>query len=87
MLLFHFPFMLSYIKATTCWALHFVGVADSEEHRENFPSQYFPDINYSFVPSISVDTIRDNLYVVTFDTTTRMGSLRQNKYFVLKFSI
>lgn len=54
----------------TCWALCFVGIVDSEEH-ENFPQQYFQYINYSFVPSIFVDTFRDNFYVFTFDTTTR----------------
>jgi len=60
----------------TYWDLYFVGVANSEKC-ENFPSQDFPKINHSFVPSMSVDTIRDNLYFVAFGTTIGRGTLRQ----------
>ena len=78
--------MLSYIKTKICWDLHFGEVADSKE-RDKFSWQYFLDINLSYFPSISIDTIRDNLYVIVFDTTTWKGILRQKKYFFLKFLI
>lgn len=55
----------------------FCGVANFEE-RENFLWQDLPSINYSFVPLIFVDMIRDNLYVFEFHTTTRRGIFRQN---------
>ena len=48
-----------------CWALHFLGLPDFDEH-DSCDSQDFLNINsYSF-PSVSADAIRDNLPVVSF---------------------
>lgn len=65
-LLFHLAFTLSYIKAAMNWALQFSGLADARElDGSSWPD--FPDINSSSVePSISPDTIRKNLPIVTF---------------------
>lgn len=65
-LLFRLAFTLSYIKTIIyCWVLHFVGLYDFGESNSFFWQNVFY-INSSSVSSISADTIRDHLPVITF---------------------
>ena len=74
-LLFHLAFMFFYIKTAICWALHFLRLADFEEHDSDSSDwQDLRNINSSSVPSVSADTIRDNLPAVTFGQFLRRFS-------------
>lgn len=64
--LFHLAFTLSYIKTAMSWALHFAGVADPGEPNSSSSTDFHDTNSASVRPSISADTIRKNLPVVTF---------------------
>lgn len=73
-LLFPLAFLLSYIETALCWALYFVGLPDYGDQPDSFSWRDFPEMTSSSVPSVSADTIRDNLPLVAFGKFTERFS-------------